>query len=272
MPEFPGQYGGGGYVQVYGNTPATTSGTTLTANASADTKGSYVQLTAATTHDANWIVVNLGASANQASFLVDIAIGSATEQIILPDLLVWTRLGDSGQTYLFPIFIPAGSRLAARCQSSTGGGAIQITVNLVSGTMLGGGVGPSWADAYGAVAASTGTNVDPGGTASTDSSWVEIASATTRPHNWLVFAAKFGDGTLAAAAKWLVDIGIGSATEQEIVSDIFVSAGITTDMACGGWVQHFPIFIPEGSRLTCRARCSVTTDGDRDLNVKLYGC
>ena len=124
--------------------------------------------------------------------------------------------------------------------------------------------------AYGSTTASLGTNLDPGGVANTDTGWTELTAATDRDHYWLTLAGKYGDGAILST-RWLVDIGIGAATEQEIISDLLVMADSGSDVTFNV-VMSFPYFVPKGSRLTARARSSSIVDGDRDIYLKLYGC
>jgi hypothetical protein len=273
MPEFA--FITGGFVHSYGAVSGASSlSTQLTADSSTpNTKGAVVELTGATTHDAAWVLVQLsGSSAGSgADYLVDLMIGDSPEQVIIPDMYVSARAGtaDFGP-YLFPIFIPAGSRLSARCQCSAAGASLRISVVLIAPTLLMGGSRPSVVASYGATANSLGTNIDPGATANTDSAWVEITSATVRDHHWLVIAGRFGDRSITAAASWRLSIGIGAAPEQVLIPDLHMSADVTSDATyCP--VVCLPVFIPAGSRLTARVRSSVTTDGDRDVWLRLYG-
>jgi hypothetical protein len=258
-----------GLAKVVGSVPATTQGTTITSGTS-NVKGAYVQLTAATDNDANWVLAHFGNSGGTSTYLIDIAIGAATEQVIIPDLTVIPRAaGGNGGSYLFPIFIPAGSRLTARCQTFAATQTIEVVLTLFSGTMLAGGSPPSIVSAYGAVANSLGTNLD-GVTANTDTAWTQMTAATDRDHSWWCVAGRPGDGTLAAANRWTIDLGIGAATEAEIISDLYFTADVTSDQVYNP-VVCFPYYVPAGSRITARVRSNVATDGDRDANIKIYG-
>ncbi len=272
IPEFPSGYAGGTTVRSHGATAGASSlATTITAGGTANTKGSYVELIASTEFDANWILITFShASATFPSHLTDIAIGAATEQVIIPDLFCVMRTNGSYPSYLIPVFIPKGSRLTARCQSNSISATIRIAITLISGSALSGGSGPSMVSAYGAVASSTGTLVDPGAVADTDSAWVEISASTDRDHHWLIIAGHFGDTVLAAVLAWRLSVGIGAATEQVLIPNLHLAAEIASD---GPYSPVFclPCFIPKGSRLTVRMRCSVTTAGDRAANIKLYG-
>lgn len=272
MPEFP--FVSGGVIRTVGSTSGASSvSTTLTAGGAANTKGSAVELIASTEFDANWVLITFtDLTSGVVNFLVDILIGAATEQVIIPDLYATAR-GNGGAfgPYLFPVFIPAGSRIAARCQCNEASWQFNVAVTLIAGTALSGGSGPSYVSAYGATTTSEGTNIDPGAVANTDSSWVEIAASTDRTHHWLVIAARFGDWVLAAKVHWRLSIGIGAATETVLVPDIHVSSDTITD-GMPASVYCLPVFIPKGSRLTAKVRSSVTTDADRDIWLKLYGC
>lgn len=271
MPEFP--FVSGGAVRTVGATAGTSSrSTTMTTSASADTKGTVVQVTAATEFDANWMLIQFPRGANgTVNLLADILIGAATEQVIIPNLYVFARNANGGgPTYLFPIFVPKGSRISARCQSSAGSSTFDVAVTLISGTMIGGGAPPSFVSAYGAVTASVGTLVDPTGLANVDSAWTEIVAATDRAHNWLAIAVRPGDGTITTATEWRLSIGIDAATEATLIPDIHLAADTTLDFPAT-FVYCLPVCIPSGSRLTARVRSTVTTAGDRSVNVKLYG-
>jgi hypothetical protein len=99
---------------------------------------------------------------------------------------------------------------------------------------------------------------------------VEMTSATVRDHSWWCVAGRFGDGTLGGVNRWYIDLGIGAATEAEIVGDLFYSADVTSDQAYNP-VLCFPYYVPAASRITARVRSLVATDGDRDADIKIYG-
>jgi hypothetical protein len=109
---------------------ATSYGTLLTPNATANVMGSYAQLTASTARDYAGIFAvfdngqqNVG---NPCDFLIDVAIGAGgSEQIILPftSHILGTYIGNynaiplASNTSFCPISVPVGTRIAARCQS-----------------------------------------------------------------------------------------------------------------------------------------------------------
>lgn len=110
----------------YGWTSASTRGTAVDPGGTANTKGAYSQIVAATTRDhcgLAWMLDNQGDSTlSNASLLMDIAIGAGgSEQIIIPNIIM--RMNTAGavnpvSSGIIPIQIPAGTRLAVHAQSS----------------------------------------------------------------------------------------------------------------------------------------------------------
>jgi hypothetical protein len=273
MPEFSAIAGSA--VRTHGATGGASYATVVTPHNTANTKGSYAQIVAATAFDANWLLVQFAGILLNSPHLIDVAIGAGgSEQIVLPDLFAHPPgVVGSSPSYLFPVFVPKGSRIAARAQSGAGGfGNVITSVTLVSGVMLSGGSAPAKASAYGATASSLGTNIDPGGTADVDSAWTQLTAATDRAHNWIIVSGRFGDGSISIACYFRLSIGIGgSGSEQILIPELAFSAEPTADQSFG-MVVGLPCYVPAGSRLSARVRCSVNTDGDRDVWLKLYGC
>jgi len=115
---------GGGIVTTYGR-GADFSGTFMDSSTSTNTKGSWYELTASTTADIRQLIYFMGKFSNtadsDASFLVDIGIGGAgSEEIIVANQLFASNSSEklNGGLGVAPIYIPKGTRIAARCQSS----------------------------------------------------------------------------------------------------------------------------------------------------------
>mgnify|MGYP007056834555 CR=1 FL=1 len=121
-----------GRIETCGATPASTAGTNIDPGASANTKGAWTQIIAATAFDYRGLVVGfLAQGGNKAADLqwsFDVGIGSAaSEQIVVPDVIAACdtdqRIPGTCCTPFLPIRIPAGSRIAARaaCNSAAAG-------------------------------------------------------------------------------------------------------------------------------------------------------
>ena len=265
MPQMPVVHGGIGFGQTFATS---TYGTTLTAGA-ANVKGAVVELIAATPFDAHWIEVMAGNPSTATAFAIDILIGASTEAALIPDLSFHGRAtGDGGGRWLFPVFIPKGSRISARVGSFTADVTCMVAVNLFNAGITANGLATAVTQ-YGTITNSRGPNLDPGAVAHTDVT-VEMTAATVCDHHWIVLSVGNADIAYAGVTKFLIDVCIGASTETTILSDWPIGGAGTADVARPDLVCHIPAFVPKGSRLTVRARCSSTTDSDRDLYVILH--
>ena len=112
-----------------------TTGVTVTASGSSNTKGSYAQLIAATARDYIGLFFAVGRAGSlpstSGSHLMDVAIGaSGQEKIILPNLVF--EYAAAAEAYYpetegpYFIAVPAGTRLAARSQSDTSSSPVTV--------------------------------------------------------------------------------------------------------------------------------------------------
>ena len=116
----------------------TSGGTLINPGSTANTKGAYSEITSSLSSDISGFVMSVRASSASlvtSSYLLDIAVGSSSsEVVILPDMLLAAE--SISDTFLpewqgfFPISIPAGTRVAARAQSNVTGSNNQFYVNL----------------------------------------------------------------------------------------------------------------------------------------------
>ena len=253
---------------------ANSRGTTLTAAGSANTKGSWTQLIASTAGEASGIVVHIqGSGTNSADFLIDIGIGAATEEVLIPDIQWSNASAGTAGSVVFPVHVPAGSRISARIASTTASGTKRVSVTLLP---VGPGVHPGFGacTAYGVVAASSaGTQVDPGGTANTKGAFTQLVASTASPIHAVVLGfGAGGDWSRAAQAHQLWDIAVGAATEQIVIPDVptLTNTG-STSMPEPFFSGPYPVSIPAGERITARMQSAVNTAGDRVLSVVVYG-
>lgn len=118
----------GGIVDTYGQNTGTSRGTSVDPGGSANTKGSWTQITASTTRRARGFFLLLGGQGNTntslGSWLYDVGIGGAgSEQIIVANWAVDVRAAGNVHPQphcspFFPIPIGSGSRIAVRSQST----------------------------------------------------------------------------------------------------------------------------------------------------------
>ncbi len=243
-------------------------GTTVTTSGDANVKGTPAQLIAATAWDSYWITIlaeGYGVAGSFSEGSLDILIGAATESILIPDLLIgscgWNNstVGLGGKRWDFPLYIPAGSRLAAQAQG------IRLSTGFkVSVFLHGGPIEPPWK--CGTVVTTYGVGAQPYGTvitagaAGAEGAWTQITAATTRNHFCLVPSFQlYADSTINLRTLQ-VDLGIGAATEQKIGPGYWYHTD--TQEFMNGPCNSFPTFfdVPLGTRLVMRASDSGTND------------
>jgi hypothetical protein len=243
------------------------TGTLITAGATANTKGAWTQLVAATDFDSDGMLLTLSIqSAHPYAF--DIAIGaSGSEQIIVNNILL---RGINGSNYYsssyLPITIPAGTRISVRSQSTTASSIGHALVHLFGESFLSSKfAGVETVGANVTASGTDGTYVLYNGTANTWSSWVQLTAATQNEF----FAMFLSDlSYINAAADFMYEIGIGaSGSEQAIMPTMHLRG----DLYKGAVISPtFPIRIPAGSRLSMRARSSIS-GGAQYLVLTAYG-
>lgn len=115
-----------GRATTLGANTTTTRGVAVTSGGSSNAKGNWAEITASTSFAIKYLIV-MGAR-QLGNFSVDIGIGAAAaEVIIVPDVFINTYVP---MTNCWPVSIPAGTRLSARC-SFLGGSGQTLDVTLI---------------------------------------------------------------------------------------------------------------------------------------------
>jgi hypothetical protein len=245
----------------------------VTGDATAHTKGNYVEYVASTPFDTCGIIISVGYCQYGYYYLFDVAIGAAgSEQVIIPDLTIHSPISAAlfqVATYFFPIHIPRGSRIALRSQSSTGGKYIRPMIYLISG----GAAQPAGLNrvlCYGLTGNSEGTEIDPGTSSNTKGGFVEIVSSLVYPLKGFVLGIGNTDFS-RASGEWLIDVAIGAAGSEQVILPDYHAATSTSTTRIGPIASPFiPIAMPIGTRISVRSQSSLTTT-DRLLDVFIYG-
>ena len=243
------------------------------ASASPNVKGSWVELCTTTPWDADGIMVHLQINGTTVSCLMDFAVGgSGSEITIMENVLIQQTARLS--TYIFiPINIPAGTRISARCQATTGSQAVAVQAHIYRGGL--------WKDCgsgrivtLGAVTAdSGGTGLDTGAASGTFTSWVELSSSlpSSLKAVFLMVGNQQNSAPTDQAGNFVLELGVGAAASEQTVF-----GGIRFGSGAAGFygplpAVWFPVSIPSGTRLSARAKSSVTDATDRRFDLVVYG-
>lgn len=250
-----------------GMVSASTSLTTITSNVSANTKGSWVEIVSSTAFVATGADLMISVIDGDRSFLFDIGIGgSGSETVMIPNLPACSRNGrEVTSSVYYPLFIPAGVRLSARCQDSTGGGNMLFGLCLRSTSMY----SPIFdkSATYGAITStSLGTTVIPA--LNSKGSWVEITSSIDFDCRYMLVCWSADSNT--EHGDVFLDIGVGAtSSEVVLVPNVFNgSMGGTLDRMYQPHVG-IPVTIPQGTRIACRAQYKGNSGITDDLEIIL---
>lgn len=258
-------------VETIGALESVTTGTEIVAHATINTKGDWVELVASTAADATGLVLVHG-DATTADFLIDIGTGAAAaETAIISNFPVNERTTSNNTcVFMFPVAIPAGTRVSARCQSDVTVGQIDI-IGYLTSTTVPVNLATSNITTYGAVTADTGgTEIDPGADDHAKGSWVEITASTTADIKWLIPMFGNKSNTARTNAAWLVDIGTGAAaSETVVVSDLLLITNAGEDSLVPSAYPPLPVTIASGTRIAVRAQCGITDATDRLIDFIL---
>lgn len=270
--------GGGPHLQT-GLTASTLTGTSVTANASTNTKGGWTEFISAannTEQIGNITVMFHPNTGTQADFLVDVGIGgSGVEEVVIPDLWIHTNNADEGiGKFDFPVSLPTNERISMRCQSSGSSAAIPAWI-ITSGRSLSQSVALQRVTAYGAATATTdGVPVARNTTPGTFGSWVEIVSSTTNPMKGFIVAAH-KDGISWGASgdlRVMYEVAIGGSGSED--DNIIYSGPLVTNNTTEGTSEFCSSFIPigvaAGQRLAIHANGDVNNI-DCDFDYVIYG-
>jgi hypothetical protein len=230
------------------------SAVTVTADASAHTKGSWVQLVASTSANASAIYVEANVAANgfDTSCLLDIGTGaSGSETALISNIAIGgarTATGLSGYVFTVPIQVPSGTRISARIQHITGGedGTILVEARDYGNYAQ----SPTSVDVIGTdTATSTGTDFV------TANTYVQLTSSTSRAYRAIVMLPNVSGNALATVTATLtlatgasgseVELGAryasySNAESVQTIDDFFVAASVASGTRLAVKVQGPP--------------------------------
>lgn len=242
---------------------------TITADASTPhTKGAWVELVASTAFRARRITVEafgVGSSGAGTSTLLEVGVGAAAAEVVkIPNILHGGTLSISGMPcrYEFELDIPAGSRIAMRCQALVLSQQVSVSCRLFAS----GGVSdsPSSVTTYGiALATSIGTIPGTPGAINTEGSWTQITAGTSEDHGAMSVSIAGSASNTVTASSGLLDIGYGGAgSEVVLIPNIPWSAANTEDIRV--LIPAISrVNLPSGTRLAVRIQATSITGNFR---------
>src|SRR6185437_3003572 len=257
----------------------------VTSSASANTVGAYSELITSTPRDSTWMIVqiqNSGAATSGIITSTNISFGASGSEVnVVNNLRMQTDSNSSlpGQAscYMFPLVVPAGTRIAANMQSNAAAASTtRMTVQLFDdafGSITGGGA----IDTYGFNSATSGgVVVDPGSTGNTKGAWSRVTASLTNDLAGFFLGFDYGSGSTGSFQYyWTMDVGVGASGSEVVVLPDFQIYGksiTNTKSISPPNTPYFPIQIPAGTRVALRSQVNQSTaNTSRWLGVTLYG-
>lgn len=269
---------GGGFKSIgSGLDLSSTRGTTLTANASANTLGTFVEILSAANnlYSSNEIEItcsDFSASTGTDAMMVVLAVGGAgSEEIIVPDLLCRGVTGSipTYYKYSFPINIPAGVRISIACQSRTGGQVIDVNVSR-SITCLSQDLGLAIIDPIGSTRSTgRGIEVARSATINTFGSWVEITASLAKSIKGFAVCG-MRSNTSWSNGVVTYEVGVGSAGNEVAIYDGGLIMTTTSEEGVGNVSPFRSVGISAGTRISIRAQGDINNT-DLDFDYIIYG-
>ena len=251
--------------------------TTVTAAGSADAKGAWAELVASTDFEAGAFSIEvLHWSQADSDILWDVGIGAAESEVSIVDNLIYavgkTYDYRGVQIYHFPLPIPAGTRISARCQAEVASSTIGLATQIYDVTYYSQRP-PGRITTYGANTDDTdGVVIDPGAVANTKGAWIEITSSLTHDIQGFMWGITSNQNHARATYTFKLDIGIGAdESEVVIVSNHLLTSYTIIDVVFCKFSPYIPISIPAGTRISARAACSGIDASDRLFGIIFYG-
>ena len=268
-------------VDNWGAGPATNTIGTSVAPGASNAEGAWTQLFSGATvaNDVYGFYLNINGGASSASskpHLLDIGIdpaGGTSYTSIMNNLVCGDAPAPTSQgnrAHFFPLFIKAGSSIAARVQGTAAtAGTIRIAMRLYGrlsrpeGYRVG-----TFTETIGAITASNGVSFTPGSTG-VWGSWTSVGT-TAKDLWWWQLGIQIDNATIAAEVTW-VELAVGDGTTfQTICLNQYIMTtsevvGCSTHCNMNPFEGYMPV--KAGSTLYVRGMCNLAPTTGYNCNV-----
>jgi hypothetical protein len=223
---------------------------TLTADVSAHTYGPWTELVASLPNDTSALSFdgpNVQTNTVNTATILSVGVGAASSETELFAVAVGS--GGVGNTFRFtvPVFLPAGTRVAARIQSVvTGGKTGVISLYSYNAPSLAVPFLPKFFDSLGLdFSNSKGTTI------ATNSTYTEIVASTSNPYQGLVLVPSASNALMDGRAFVNMTVAVGPAGSEVDLGSI-VTTMTTNEVIIVIREMVINKYIPAGSRLSVK--------------------
>lgn len=221
---------------------------TITASATAHTKGAWTQIIASTSANSSYIHVDVsgvGAAGVNTAMLLDIATGaSGSETAIVSNIAIGAA---SSVWFSFPFKLASGTRLSARIQAVVTSDTAFIRLSTINAGDYDN--SPTSVDVIGGDTA-TSEGIRFSGASGT---WVQATASTSRAYRAVAIVLSGHDATMANVLNASYDVGVGASGSE--ISFGTCRHGFTANELSTSSAPYLHLFgrsIPSGSRLAVK--------------------
>lgn len=223
---------------------------TVAASATPHTPGSWVQVVASLGSAIQAVSIFLRAETRAAttdsSTLLDIGVGSSgSETVVVSSIPI--GYGTIGQLVTIPAVATSGQRLAVRIRSVTASKSVTLTVLGLTGVNVGNAVaiGDNTANSRGTILSASAGVTSPG-------SWTQITASTAANYQAFVVGVQGGSDTSLVSAGMRVEIGIGAASSETVIGNVFYTVTSGTLIQPATTPPFIISNVPSGTRIAAR--------------------
>lgn len=240
-------------------------GTTIT-TAAANTKGSYVQLSASTSNDWAGFWMSLGpASASGTRYLFDVSFDGGST-VALPNFFVQPGANLSGQGPLVfvPLNVPAGSDVRVRAQASTGTNTFRMGI---MGAIRTSQSRPMFNTCTAINAADTAATYAGSISIPLTNAWTEINASTSGTYGGIMGSFTANNATAAQAVS--IAVGVGASSSEVELFRVLSGYNTSSPALRGAIMPLIEHSIASSSRIA--ARCYGPTPNSDVILGQLFG-
>lgn len=244
---------------------ATGGGTTVTADAGANTKGVAAAIIASTANAWKGFWLHIGHGSASTRFLIDLSFdGGSTWHIQNLFAFIFTGSGGNWSRLYIPIALAAGTAISARIQSSTGGASLRMMIaGMVS---VGSGDPPGFTTADMITTADTAnTRAGVAVTAATTVTWTQLIASSAQTYGAFILSVSDNGVALTNNISSFVALGKGANPSEDMIG------GFEFSQSNSSLVLSSPALIQASVAASTRLVASVQNSGTNQYQVGLIG-
>jgi hypothetical protein len=246
-------------------------GAAITAGTPGNTLGSWGAISTSTPIDCCMLGLTMNYfNSTTSNFAYDIGVGAAGSEVVLISGLTQSNIGGSDAptcNVMFPVHIPAGTRLSQRAQSTVASDAnVGLGALMYDGSFTRG-EGPAGYDTIGFSSNSRGTALVPNATAGTAGAYTQLVLSSARDYQGFFYMVD-NQGLTGGGMLYAIDIAVGAGGSEQNISTGWLHQQISNTLQTTSQ-RYAELPIVAGTRIS--ARCTCFSASGRNIGITFYG-